>query len=398
MHTSPLDQPGQGDGGGLNVYVREVAQRLGQRGVHVDVFTRRTAADQLSTVELSNNVAVHHVDVGPPRPIDKTDLANLLCAFVLAMERHPTAGTHDILHSHYWLSGWVARRLAHRWAIPYVHTYHTLGVLKNATLAPGDRPEPPLRLIAEERIAADANRVLVLTCGEARLLYRSYKLSGEQLTVVRPGVDLDTFRPQASEAGLSPGGPSLLFVGRLQALKGPDVAVRALAHVHRSMPAATLTIVGGQSGSDPSMGPDGLLALARELGVGHAVTVEPPLPQQLLADRYRNADVVLVPSRSETFGLVALEAQACGTPVVAARVPGLESVVASGGMLVEGHDPTDYAAAVVGLLQDATLRRRISQSGLEHARRLSWNGTVDRLISAYGEVLHEFSSDLDVAV
>lgn len=393
VHTSPLDQPGAGDGGGLNVYVREVAGRLAQRGIEVDIFTRRTSPDTAPTVEVADGVQVHHINAGPPRQLAKEEVANHLCAFVLAMAQHPTAATHDVMHAHYWLSGWVGRRLSERWGTPFLQTFHTLAALKNSTLAPGDVPEPPLRLIAEERVARAADRILVLTCGEARLLHRTYGLSGAKLTVVPAGVDLERFGPgepgaRAHQAATRP--PRLLFVGRLQPLKGPDIAVRTLAHVRRRLPDAELRIIGSPSGTGiGSMGPDDLLALADELGVAGAVHVEPAVEQARLADRYRDADVVLVPSRSETFGLVALEAQACGVPVVAADVPGLEAVVHDGGTLVDGHDPADHAAAALAYLTDPDRAAAASAAGIAAGQAASWDLTVDRLIGAYREVAAE---------
>ncbi|MFA9444107.1 glycosyltransferase [Egicoccus sp. AB-alg6-2] len=392
VHTSPLDQPGTGDGGGLNVTVREQAVRLARRGVEVDVFTRWSDPSLPATVALADGVRVQHVQAGRIGPLDKDEMANQLCAFVLAVQRHPSAGGHDLLHAHYWLSGWVGRRLAERWRIPLVQTFHTLGVLKNATLAPGDRPEPALRLVAEERVAREADRVLVLTCGEARLLHRTYGLSGSRLTVVPAGVDLDRFRApdvptfeHFEEAGARP--PQLLFVGRLQPLKGPDVAIRTLAEVRRRFPTTRLRIVGGASGSGQGRsGPHELRALARELGVDAAVEIEPAVDQDTLASRYRAADVVLAPSRSETFGLVALEAQACGVPVVAADVAGLEAVVGGGGTLVPGHDPADHARAVCAYLADPDLRAATATAGIQTARSASWDQTVDRLLTVYGEV------------
>ena len=395
VHTSPLDQPGTGDGGGLNVTVREQALRLARRGVEVDVFTRRSDPEQPPTVTLADGVQVHHVEAGPVAPVDKDEVANHLCAFVLAAQRHPTAGSHDVLHGHYWLSGWVGRRLADRWDVPLVQMFHTLGVLKNATLAPGDRPEPALRLVAEERVARDADRVLVLTCGEGRLLHRTYGLSGARLTVVPAGVDLDRFRPAvaplraaapSTAEGATPR-PHLLFVGRLQPLKGPDVAIATLAEVRRTFPTARLRVIGGASGNGHgNLGPRQLRALADDLGVADAVDLEPAVDQDTLAERYRAADVVLVPSRSETFGLVALEAQACGVPVVAADVPGLEAVVGAGGTLVAGHDPVDHARAVTAYLADPRRRAAAAAAGIATARSASWEHTVDRLLRVYGEV------------
>jgi D-inositol-3-phosphate glycosyltransferase len=411
VHTSPLDQPGTGDGGGLNVYVREVAQRLADRGVEVDVYTRRSDPSTPAAVPLADGVTVHQLTAGPPTPIAKDEVATHLCAFVLALQRHPTAGRHDLLHAHYWLSGWVGRRIARRWNVPLVQTFHTLGALKNATLAPGDRPESPLRLAAEERIARDADRILVLTCGEARLLHRTYGLSGAKLTVVPAGVDLGRFTPRPHGTASMPAstlargatehhdeGPELLFVGRLQPLKGPDVAVRTLAEVRRTVPDARLRIVGGASGSGVgTTDPDQLRSLAAELGVADALTIEPAVAQSELVARYRAADVLLAPSRSETFGLVALEAQACGVPVVAADVPGLEAVVGGGGTLVAGHDPADHAAAVLGYLEDPVRAAAAARAGIATAQEASWDRTVDRLLGTYAEVVADQDAEVDDA-
>jgi D-inositol-3-phosphate glycosyltransferase len=401
VHTSPLDQPGAGDGGGLNVYVREVARRMAARGVSVDVFTRRADPDTPAIVELAPGARVHHLDVGPPEHVPKEGLTHLLCPFELALAEHPALVGLEVLHAHYWLSGWVGRRVARRTGIPLVQTFHTLAALKNATLAPGDRPEGPLRLVAEAEVARDADQVLVLTCGEARLFHTSFGLSGAKLTVVPAGVDLDLFRPDdatlgagddAAGAGRRVGthrGVELLFAGRLQPLKGPDVAVRTLAEVRRHRDDVHLRIIGGASGgSDVATSTDALLALAAQLGVAEHVIIEPALPQVDLADRLRRADVVLVPSRSETFGLIALEAQACGTPVVAARVAGLEVVVGGGGTLVAGHDPVDHARAVLAYLDDPELRATTRAAGLADAAASSWERTVDRLLDAYAAVRH----------
>jgi D-inositol-3-phosphate glycosyltransferase len=402
VHTSPLDQPGTGDGGGLNVYVREVARRMGARGVEVDVFTRRTDPSQPDTLTIAPGVLLHHLDAGPAEPVAKEDLATLLCPFELALAAHPRLPGLEVLHAHYWLSGWVGRRVARRTGVPLVQTFHTLAALKNATLAPGDRPEGALRMVAEAEVARDADQVLVLTCGEARLFHSSFGLSGARLTVVPAGVDLDVFRPDAPDAtdatdatdaldvsGMGSGDVELLFAGRLQPLKGPDVAVRTLAEVRRHRSDVRLRIVGGESGgTGVATSVASLTELARELGVIEHVVFEPALPQTELAARLRAADLVLVPSRSETFGLIALEAQACGTPVIAARVAGLEVVVGDGGMLVDGHEPADHAAAVLTLLDDPARMAAARAAGLEDAAASSWEHTVDRLLDAYAAVQH----------
>lgn len=400
VHTSPLARPGEGDGGGLNVSVDETARRLVDRGVAVDVFTRATDPDLPPTVAVREGPAgasyrVHHVVAGPVAPVPKADVTNLLCGLLLAIERHD-GPRPDLLHGHYWLSGWVGKRLASRWGVPLVQTFHTLGVLKNAHLAPGDQPEPPLRLVAEAAVARAADRVTVLTCGEGAVLHRAYGLSGARLQVVPAGVDLSRFSPDGVRAAGTTGTrrdpgrpPTLLFVGRLQPLKGPDLAVRTLAEVRRHVPDAVLRIVGGTSGTGGgATDPAGLRALAADLGVADAVTIDPAVDQAALAAVYRGADVLLAPSRSETFGLVALEAQACGLPVVAADVPGLEAVV-GGGVLVRGHDPVDHAAAVVRVLTDPVAAAEMGRLGVRVAGRATWDRSVDRLLDVYGAVLGE---------
>jgi D-inositol-3-phosphate glycosyltransferase len=391
VHTSPLARPGEGDGGGLNVSVAESSRRLADRGVDVDVYTRATDPEQPPTVIAHHGAdgaayRVHHIEAGPLAPVPKSEVANLLCGVLLALERS-SLPRPDLLHGHYWLSGWVGKRLATRWQVPLVQTFHTLGVMKNAHLAPGDVPEPPLRLVAEAAVARAADQVTVLTCGEAALLHRAYGLSGSRLQVVPAGVDLSRFGPAAASASRPARPPTLLFVGRLQPLKGPDVAVRTLAAVRRQVPDARLRIVGGASGAGRGSDPAELRRLASELGVAEAVSLEPAVDQDALADVYRDADVLVAPSRSETFGLVALEAQACGLPVVAADVPGLSAVVHGGGLLVPGHDPDDHAAAVVTLLSDPARAAALARDGLATATGATWDRSVDRLQRVYREVL-----------
>ncbi len=284
VHTSPLAQPGVGDGGGLNVYVREVARRLGERGVAVDVFTRRSTPDTPDTVRVADRVRTHHLPAGSGGGGSER-LPGRLGRLTDALEGHPSAGSHDLVHAHYWLSGWVAEHVAASWGVPFVQTFHTLGVLKNTSLAPGDTAEPPLRLEVERRLATSADRVLGLTCGEARLLHETFGLSGSSIAVVPAGVDRDVFHPDGPPAdpGLLPAGdgPLLLFVGRLQRLKGPDVAVRTLREVRRSLPGARLLIVGGASGDEAARieRPE-LAKLAAREGVADAVHLLPARPQE----------------------------------------------------------------------------------------------------------------------
>lgn len=394
VHTSPLDQPGTGDGGGLNVYVLETSRGLAARGVEVDIFTRRTDPDEPATTELGERLRVHRITAGPTEPVEKDRLPSHLCAFLLetvAFVERRGLRPFDLIHAHYWMSGWVGRRLRRRWGIPLVQSFHTLGRVKNATLAPGDQPESILRLLAEARLVEDADRILVSVCGEARHLHEHHDASGRSISVVRPGVDPAIFHPERGEPDTErlPADPTLLFVGRLQPLKGPDVAVRTLAAVRQRLPGARLVIVGGRSGRTGGVtGPRQLRALAEELGVSEAVEILAARPQVELADLYRAADITLVPSRSESFGLVALESQACGTPVVAAQVGGLRAVV-EGGVLVPGHDPAHHAAAVVQLAEDPGRYADLVRAGVRTAGQASWQRTIDGLLDVYGDLVDE---------
>jgi D-inositol-3-phosphate glycosyltransferase len=396
VHTSPLEQPGTGDAGGLNVYVVEVAKRLAARGVEVEIFTRAVSRDAPPVAELVPGVIVRHVAAGPFEDLDKTNLPAQLCHFtfeVLRTEAAYAPGRYDLVHAHYWLSGQVGTVAKERWGVPLVQSMHTLGRVKNAALAWGDAAEPEMRIRGEAEVVATADRLVANTDEEARQLIGLYGADPAKVWTVNPGVDLSVFRPgPAAEArrrlGLAAGQPVVVFAGRVQPLKAPDVVLRAAARLVRDYPALarTLTVafVGGPSGTGRA-DPDSLTELARTLGIADLVRLEPPCPQPELADWYRAATVVMVPSYSESFGLVAVEAQACGTPVVAASVGGLRTAVQDGvsGVLVEGHDPADYARALRDLITDPDRRERLSRGAVAHASRFGWNGTVDRLMAVY---------------
>ncbi|MGH8907390.1 MAG: glycosyltransferase [Egibacteraceae bacterium] len=398
VHTSPLEQPGTGDSGGMNVYLVQVARRLVEAGTKVDIFTRASGGDLPPTMTLDDGVRVHHVEAGPPA-VRKDDLASHLCAFYLGLAAHPAVRDLQLLHGHYWMSGWVGRQASRRLGLPLVQTFHTLARAKNAALAPGDVPEPPLRLVVEDRVVAAAAAIIAPTPLEATLLRERYTARPGQVHVVEPGVDLSVFRPSsdrhAARQALG-GGRILLFAGRLQPLKGPDVAVRTLAALDRLLPddgvPTRLVIVGGASGAGKATGTDpaGLRRLAAQLGVADRVALLSPRPQRELAALYRAADAVVMPSRSESFGLVALEAQACGTPVVAADVGGLRHVMSGGGgALVEGHDPDAYAAALLPYLCDARARAAAGQAGRRHAANFTWERTAAATREVYRRVLRQ---------
>ena len=314
----------------MNVYIRAVAERLAEHDVEVDLFTRCRGADGPEILEIGPGVRLVTVKAGPCAPVPKIDLPRFLPEFLGGVLRRAKADGrgYDILHSHYWLSGWVGSSAKDILGIPLVASFHTLGKVKNYSLARGEAPEPPSRLMGEERVIAGADRILAPTPAEAAQLVGLYRADPEHIRIVPPGVDHAIFFPRERAAArdrLHLSGLRLaLFVGRLQAHKGPDVAVRTLAEAVARDPELTqdlvLAIVGGPSGTGQGAELARLMELAAALGVSERVMLFPPLPQARLADVYAAADVVLVPSRSESFGLVALEAQACGTPVVAAAV------------------------------------------------------------------------------
>ena len=398
LHTSPLAQPGSGDAGGMNVYVAQTARRLAAQGVEVEIFTRCTSADQPPVSRPEPGVTVRHVVAGPFEGMDKNELPGQLCAFtagVLRAEAARERGHYDLVHSHYWLSGQVGFLVKERWGVPLVHSAHTLAKVKNAALAAGDEPEPRGRVIGEEQVLAEADLLVANTTAEAHELHDHYGVDSPRIEVVHPGVDLATFAPGSrafarAELGWRNDDTVILFAGRLQQLKAPDVLVRALPELTRRLPGRRIRLVlaGGNSGSGRQYRED-LYALAASLQVtGHLVLL-PPLPPHQLAAAFRAADLVAVPSRSESFGLVALEAQACGVPVVAAAVGGLPVAVRDHhtGRLVSGHRSADWAAVLAELLADDVLRAWLGAQAAEHAARFSWDRTVDGLLAGYSRVL-----------
>lgn len=396
VHTSPLAQPGTGDGGGMNVHIAALAARLRARGLAVEVFTRSTGADLPPTIVTPDGVRVHHVSAGPAG-LSKNDLAPYLCAFYLGVANHPALANVDLLHGHYWMSGWVGRKLRERRGIPLVQQFHTLAHTKDARRPPGESPESMLRLTAERRVVQASDAVIAATEREARVLRQAYGARARQVQVVPPGVDLELFHPRGGRdhARMTLGGGRLiLFVGRLQPLKAPDLAVRALAMLDELLPddgiPTRLVIVGGPSGNGQRrVDPPALRRLAAELGVSDRVALLAPRPQPELAPLYRAAQVVVMPSHSESFGLVALEALACGTPVVAADVGGIRQVVGETGhgTLVSEHTPQAFAAALAPYLRGAPGRSTSAAAAHEVIReRFSWTQTVEQTVAVYRTV------------
>jgi D-inositol-3-phosphate glycosyltransferase len=405
VHTSPLEQPGTGDAGGMNVYIVEVARRLADAGIEVEIFTRATSSDLPPTVSMAPGVHVRHVSAGPFEGLAKEDLPAQLCAFthgVMWAEAARPPGFYDLVHSHYWLSGQVGWLARERWDVPLVHSAHTLARVKNALLADGDRPEPRARIIGEEQVTCAADRLVANTPSEAGELVQLYGAEPGRVAVVEPGVDLDRFAPPRPghetetrvaarrRLGLPDTAPVIAFVGRIQPLKAPDVLLRAAARLREREPELTLVVCGGPSGSGLDS-PTVLGELAASLGIADSVRFLPPLGRDDLPALYRAADLVGVPSHSESFGLVALEAQACGTPVVAAAVGGLVTAVRDGhsGALVAGHDPADWAAVIGALLAEPARRAALARGAVAHARDFSWDRTAAGLMAVYREATVE---------
>ncbi len=398
VHTSPLSQPGTGDAGGLNVYVVETARRLAARGTQVEIFTRATDGSQADTVpldaDLGDGVLVHHVQAGPFEGLDKEDLPGQLCAFAAGMMQIAAARPehwYDLVHSHYWLSGQVGWLAADRWNVPLVHTMHTMARVKNQEQAAGDVPEPRGREIGEEQVVRAANTLIANTEAEAAQLIDLYAADPAKVHVINPGVDLEIFTPGDQHSaraalGLEPDAVIVLFVGRIQRLKAPDVVLRAVAQMIQAQPVLrdrlVVALLGGLSGSGVQA-PTWLADLADDLGITDVVHFVPPVSRLDLAQWYRAADVVTVPSYSESFGLVAVEALASGAPVVAARVGGLPVAVGEAGVLVDGHDPHCWAQVLTEVLADSRRLEDMRRHGPEHAEGFDWEHTVDTLEGVY---------------
>ncbi len=404
LHTSPLDQPGTGDAGGMNVYVVEVARRLAARGIEIDIFTRATSSllDPVvpmldpSTGSAVSGVQVRNVHAGPFEGLTKDELPGQLCVFareVLRAEAAQPLGHYDVVHSHYWLSGQVGALARDRWGVPLVHSMHTMAKVKNAALAEGDTAEPAARVIGEEQVVESADVLLANTVLEAKQLINLYDAEPARVEVVHPGVDNAIFRPQDQAAaraarGIPADALVLLFAGRIQPLKAPDVLLHATAELLRLRPELrrhlVVPVVGGPSGSGLER-PTALANLADQLDITDVVRFVPPVPQHELAGWYAAATLVAVPSYNESFGLVAVEAQASGAPVVAAAVGGLTTVVRDGqsGLLVDSHDPLDWARALEPVVVDPAYRDRLAVGALEHARQFSWDATAAQTLEVY---------------
>lgn len=401
-HSSPLDEPGSGDAGGMTVYVRNLADALAARGVTTDVFTRAQASGH-SPVTFSPGVRVIPIEAGPPAPLPKGQLQVHIDEFVSGIRAFALSQriSYDLIHSHYWQSGLAGSALGRAWGVPLVHSHHTLGRVKNRFLAPGDAPEPIRRLDGEDKVIAAADVLVASTDDELEHLSSLYGASHDRLKTLHPGVDHSAFRPldrheARRELGLGPGA-IMLFVGRLQRLKGAELALRATEELIPALDReVSLLLVGGASGPTGEQEVARLQQLARDLGIEDRVSFVGPQPHHRLPLYYNASDVVTVCSHSESFGLAALEAHACGIPVVGTPVGGLSHIVrdASSGYLVADRDPSVFAGRLKTLLSDADLHARFSAQAVGAAAAFSWDRAASDFIELYECLVREDSPEV----
>lgn len=391
LHTSPLDQPGGGDAGGMNVYVRQLALELAAAGVMVEIYTRRTSSGQPDTVSMAPAVNVHHITAGPFAKVSKEalpELVNKMADAVSTHIAHLTSVPVGVVHSHYWVSGMVGVLVAQTLDLPLVHTMHTMARVKNGHLQPGQAAEPGIREDGEQHIVAAATRLIANTTAEAAELEGHYDGCEQRIDIVSPGVDLKIFKPAFRDRsrqvlGVAAEDFHLVFAGRLQRLKGPHVLVKAAVILRSERPDIPLrmTFLGARSGNEKYDLPQ----LLADAGLSASAKVLPPVGPDELANWYRSADIVAVPSASESFGLVALEAQACGTAVVATNVGGLPKAVSDGrtGLLVEGRSPRLWAAAIASLYDFPQTRIDMGRAASVFAESFGWEKTAAQTMASY---------------
>jgi D-inositol-3-phosphate glycosyltransferase len=391
MHTSPLDPPGIGDSGGMNVYVTALGSGLAERGWEIEILTRRSDPDQPSSVRTASGVVVRFLDAGEHVPLLKEDLPRVTSEFSSAIARLPQ---FDLFHSHYWLSAVAAQPIAEMQRAPHVLSLHTVAAVKNRRRANGQAAEPQSRIEAEVIAARRSSMVITSTNAERDAVVVDYGVDPDRVTVIEPGVDTDLFHPRSAHGGAGLVGErpanardDILVVGRIQALKGQDLAIRALSHI----PVASrprLLLVGGASGSPDSYA-DSLRRLATERGVGDDVVFLGAQSRTDVAELMRNAALLLVPSSSETYGLVTLEAAASGTPVLAMGVAGLLDSVVDGvtGQFVSSADEGEWAIQITRILDDRRRLAALSSTAAHFAARRNWTASVARTSDLYERLL-----------
>lgn len=395
VHTSPLEQAGTGDAGGMNIYVIETAKRMAAVGVHVDIFTRKIDATQPDIVEYEKGIRIIHLDL--PVGVKKEDIPSLIPAMAEDFKNRIKGQGYQVIHSHYWISGKVAMPAAKEFGIPLVHTMHTMARVKNAALAEGENAEPMIRVQGETQIVEAAQALIANTDAEAASLVGLYDACPDNVAVVMPGVDLYNFTPNRKDArkhlGIDPKKLVISFVGRIQPHKGPEVLIRAIQEMMTHNPEfrvdLLVLITGGVSGVKNNEDIR-LRELVNWLKLDDVIKFLEPISRDKLPDLYRSSDLVCVPSYSESFGLVALEAQACGTPVVASAVGGLRTAVADGisGVLVDGHNPRAWSSVIARLLMEPQRRILLSMGAVEHASHFGWDRTARGTLDVYDRLIN----------
>lgn len=397
VHTCPLATLGGKETGGMNVYVRDLAREFSRRGLMVDVFTRSQNAHLPHVMhKLGVNGRVIHVPAGPEEPYDKNKVFDHLPEFVDGVLQFVQSEDidYDIIYSHYWLSGWVARELRREWQVPIVHMYHTLGVMKNRIASGAVEVETSKRIDLEIEIAAYADRLIASTPAEREQLETLYAADPSRITVISPGVDTDHFYPMTSQnartyIGVPPKDWVVLFVGRIARLKGIDTLIRAIALLAHECPTwiqqMCVPIIGGDPSSNEDAEMERLKEMCTELGLSDLITFLGARDQDQLRYYYNAADFVVMPSRYESFGMVALEAMACGRPVVASDVGGLAHLVRDGetGFLVPEDDPARLAMTIARLLQDDELRVHLGEQAVAWAQQYCWPRIAEQLLSTF---------------
>lgn len=395
MHTSPATLPGTGDAGGMNVVERCQAEALAALGHRVELVTRRSSPDDPDEVELLPNVVLRHLDAGPRTPLAKSAIDEHIDEFSAGLAR---LAPPDVVHSHHWMSGVAALPVAGSWGVPHVQSFHSVAAMPGSPLSAGEPPESPRRVPGEALVATRSQAVVAISAAEAQTVIDRCGADAERVSIVSPGVDHDQFRPlgpdeqpwqwPASSPRAWPHG-YVLVAARLEPLKGPDLAIQALAQVDPEI-RPHLVVAGDASSAFASYERD-LQVMVTEFGLASHVTFVGAQPRPELARLLRGARVVLVPSHSETFGLVALEAAASGTPVIAAAAGGLREAVAHGvtGQLMDSRRPEDWALALTRLLMVPGLLDRMSRVSRVHARRFEWTWAAQRLVAVYRELLGE---------
>ncbi len=418
VHTCPLATLGGKETGGMNVYVRDLSRELGRRGIAVDVFTRsQDPCVPHVNATLGQNARVIHVPAGPEAPIPKGEIQRYIPEFADGVRAFAESEgiTYDVLHSHYWLSGLVAYELQSAgWHAPIVQMFHTLGEMKNRIAQQPSERETAARISGECDIIGFADRLIAATAAEKAQLMWLYHAPADKIRIVPPGVDLQRFHPLDQTAArtrveVPPDHHLLLFVGRIEPLKGLETLLRAMAlvadeHGHgqwqpHTCPGMCLAVIGGSPDADQDVEMSRLKSLRQELGLDEMVTFLGARDQDTLQYYYSAADVVIMPSHYESFGMVALEAMACGTPVIASEVGGLAFLVKHGrtGFHVPDREPRQLADRILALIDDPQLRERLGRQAREYAQAYAWPKIADRILDVYAEVVNaRESADVDV--